>query len=158
MMKLGTFRSTALLLAGTMLAATAVAQTATNAAQMGLNIPQNAQFLQGADDGVRKATAIVNGYVITGTDVDHRAALVIAENGGQIPADQMPSLRAQVLRELIDETLQIQAATARDIKISATRYRHLLCALRSEQRFDSPTIRGASAQSRIVRTIHQEAD
>jgi peptidyl-prolyl cis-trans isomerase SurA len=117
MMKLGTFRSAALLLAGTTLAATAVAQTATNASQAGLNIPPNAQFLQPVDDGVRKATAIVNGYVITGTDVDHRVALAIAENGGEIPADQLPRLRAQMLRELIDETLQIQAAASRDIKI-----------------------------------------
>ena len=35
---------------------------------------------------VVKATAIVNGDVITQTDVDQRLALLAIANGGQIPA------------------------------------------------------------------------
>ena len=53
-----------------------------------------------------KATAIVNGDVITQTDVDQRLALLAIANGsGSIPADQVDQLRQQVLRNLIDETL-----------------------------------------------------
>ena len=117
-MKLGTFRSAALMLAGSVLAATAVAQTAS--APTGLNIPTNPEFLSEGDPSVRKATAIVNGHVITGTDVDHRLALTIfsiRQNGGDVTPEELQRLRLQVLRNLVDETLQIQAAEAKEIKV-----------------------------------------
>lgn len=117
-MKLGTFRSSALMLAGSLLAANAVAQTASNPS--GLNIPSDPQFLADSDQSVRKATAIVNGHVITGTDLDHRLALTlfsIRQNGGDVSPEEMQRLRQQVLRNLVDETLQIQAAEAKEIKI-----------------------------------------
>lgn len=81
-----------------------------------LQIPTNPVFL-GDTDVVRKATAIVNGAVITATDVDQRLALIVLANEGKVPPDQMPQLRAQVLRNLVDETLEIQAAEAADIKV-----------------------------------------
>ena len=65
---------------------------------------------------VIKATAIVNGDVITQTDVDQRVALVAIANGGRVPEGELDSLRQQVLRNLIDETLQIQAAKAEKIE------------------------------------------
>ena len=43
---------------------------------------------------VVKATAIVNGEVITQTDIDQRLALLAIANGGQIPADEIERLRA----------------------------------------------------------------
>ena len=64
-----------------------------------------------------KATAIVNGDVITQTDIDQRLALLAIANGGKIPADEVERLRQQVLRNLIDETLQIQAAKTEKITI-----------------------------------------
>jgi len=117
-MKLGTFRSTALMLAGSFLAAAGVAQTVGGPA--GLNIPANPQFLGEGDPSIRKATAIVNGHVVTGTDLDHRVALTlfsIRQNGGDVTPEELQRLRLQVLRNLVDETLQIQAAEAKDIKI-----------------------------------------
>jgi peptidyl-prolyl cis-trans isomerase SurA len=66
---------------------------------------------------VIKATAIINGDVITQTDVDQRLALLAIANGNEIPADQVDALRQQVLRNLIDETLQIQAAKTDKIEI-----------------------------------------
>jgi peptidyl-prolyl cis-trans isomerase SurA len=117
-MKLGTFHRAAFVLAGTLVAAAAVAQTGGSAdPQSGLDIPQDARFLAPENPGIRKATAIVNGTVITGTDVDQRVALVRLANGGNIPPEEEPRLRQQVLRNLVDEVLQIQAAEAEDIKI-----------------------------------------
>ena len=66
---------------------------------------------------VVKATAIVNGDVITQTDVDQRLAFLAIANGGQIPPEEVDRLREQVLRNLIDETLEIQAAKAEKIEI-----------------------------------------
>jgi peptidyl-prolyl cis-trans isomerase SurA len=119
MMKLGTFHRAAFVLAGTLAAAAAVAQTGGSAAIPGggLNLPDDGRFLAPEEPGVRKATAIVNGTVITGTDIDHRMALIAIANGGNIAPEELPRLRQQVLRNLVDETLQIQAAIAEDIKI-----------------------------------------
>ena len=69
---------------------------------------------------VVKATAIVNGDVVTQTDVDQRLALLEIANGGKIPAEELDRLRQQVLRNLIDETLQIQAAKTEKITIKAS--------------------------------------
>ena len=82
-----------------------------------LKLPQNPQVFGNAMPSVVKATAIVNGDVITQTDVQQRLALLAIANGGQIPAEEMDALSQQVLRNLIDETLQIQAAKTEKIEI-----------------------------------------
>ncbi|WP_415643896.1 peptidylprolyl isomerase [Sphingomonas antarctica] len=92
------------------------ADQATNSAA-NLNIPANVQLLGKVDPHLRKATAIVNGAIITGTDVDQRLALIILANGGQVPDAERDRLRLQVLRNLIDERLQIQEAKTHDITI-----------------------------------------
>lgn len=63
----------------------------------------------------RSATAVVNGYVITGTDIDHRVSLVTNAAEAEVSPEELQRLRVQVLRNLIDETLKIQAAEAQEI-------------------------------------------
>ena len=99
-------------------AASASAQDSAVSSTSGLNLPQNPTVFGNSLPSVIKATAIINGEVITQTDVDQRLALLAIANGGQIPAEEFDRLRQQVLRNLIDETLQIQAATAAEIKVS----------------------------------------
>lgn len=82
-----------------------------------LRLPQNLQVFGRAMPSVIKATAIVNGDVITQTDVDQRLSFLSIANGQPIPADQVDQLRQQVLRNLIDETLEIQAAKDEKIDI-----------------------------------------
>lgn len=84
----------------------------------GLNIPQNLQIFGKVDPNVRKATAIVNESVITGTDVDQRMALIVATNNIQLNDEDRERLRLQVLRQIIDETLQIQQARTADVTIT----------------------------------------
>lgn len=84
----------------------------------GLNIPKDITIFGNKDPNVRTATAIVNGTIITQTDVDQRLALVVAANGGRLPEEEKERLRLQVLRNLIDETLQIQEAAAQKIEVS----------------------------------------
>lgn len=84
-----------------------------------LELPQSITLLGKADPNIRKATALVNGEVITATDVDQRLALVILANGGKISDEERDRLRLQVLRNLIDETLQIQEARNKKIEVSA---------------------------------------
>ena len=61
---------------------------------------------------------MVNGQVITGTDIDQRVALLLAANETQIDEEELIRVRMQVLRNLIDETLQIQAAQALEISVT----------------------------------------
>jgi peptidyl-prolyl cis-trans isomerase SurA len=83
-----------------------------------LNLPQNPQVFGAPLPSVVKATAIVNGEVITQTDIDQRLALMSLANDTPIPTDQIDRLRQQILSNLIDETLQIQAAKAEEIEIT----------------------------------------
>lgn len=87
--------------------------------QVGLDIPTNVQIFGKVDPNVRKPTAIVNGVVITGTDVDQRAALIIAANQlTNLTPDDMNQLKLQVLRALMDETLEIQHAKSNEITVT----------------------------------------
>jgi peptidyl-prolyl cis-trans isomerase SurA len=117
MMKLGTFSRAALVAACSIAAAAAVAQTVGDPPEGGITVPDNLQIFAADDPNVRKATAIVNGTIITGTDVDQRMALILVANNGNVPPSEMQRLREQVLRNLVDETLQIQAAEAHDLKV-----------------------------------------
>ena len=82
-----------------------------------LDLPRDVKVLAPADPSVRKATAIVNGTIITETDVDQRLALVLAANQGKINDEEKARLRIQVLSNLVDEALQIQEAAANKIVI-----------------------------------------
>ena len=82
-----------------------------------LGLSDNVNILGNSDPNVRKATAVVNGYVITGTDVDQRAALLVAANEQQLGEEELERVKMQVLRNLIDETLQIQAAESQEITV-----------------------------------------
>lgn len=103
-----------------MVASSISAQTVpdTGVPQAGLNIPEKLTIFGQDNPNVRKATAIVNGDIITGTDVGHRLALIVAANGGEVSDEEKQRLRLQVLRNLIDETLQIQEAEANEITIA----------------------------------------
>lgn len=105
------------------LAGAAMAQTVSDDAPVpsgGLDLPENLQIFGKADPNVRKPTAIVNQSVITGTDVDHRVAMIEALNSVKIQGEELQRLRLQVLRQLIDETLEVGSAKRQEIAPSAT--------------------------------------
>ena len=109
-------------LAGIFTASSTGAQTVADTNEVpsaaSLNLPTEFTLFGKGDPHVRKATAIVNGEVITGTDIDQRLALIILANGGKVSNEERERLRLQVLRNLIDETLQIQEAKAHDVTIT----------------------------------------
>ena len=108
-------------LTGLLVAAAAIGQTVPNGpevASTGLNLPSVLTTYGATDPHIRKATAIVNSAIITGTDVDQRLALVVLANGGRVSDEERERLRQQVLRNVVDETLQIQEAKVHDIEIT----------------------------------------
>ena len=82
-----------------------------------LSLPENPQIFGKNDPNVRKATVIINGEVMTGTDIDQRVALIVNASGGKIGDEELQRLRLQVLRNLMDETLQIQEAKAQEVEV-----------------------------------------
>lgn len=121
MQKLGYKTSSTIVVGALLMAASSIgAQTVpdTGVPQAGLNIPEKLTIFGQDNPNIRKATAIVNGDIITGTDVGHRLALIVAANGGEVSDEEKQRLRLQVLRNLIDETLQIQEAEANEISIA----------------------------------------
>ena len=115
-MKLGWLPRAAIVLIAPVLSVMAAAQqSGTPSGQ--LDIPDQVHFVGRQDPGIRKATAIVNGEVITGSDIDHRLALALADNPNRPPPEEIERIRAQILRNLIDETLEIQAAAQEDITV-----------------------------------------
>ncbi|MFT4027058.1 MAG: peptidylprolyl isomerase [Novosphingobium sp.] len=83
----------------------------------GLNIPNDVKLFGNPDPNMRRPTAVVNGDIITGTDVEQRLALILAANDNKPSGEELQRLKLQVLRNLIDETLQIQEAKANKIDI-----------------------------------------
>jgi len=115
-----TFRriGTGALLAG-LLAAAAHGQEEPEATSADtFNIPDDISILGPSDPNARKATAKVNGTVITGTDVDQRVALILAANEAVPTPEELQRLRLQVFRNLIDETLQIQEARVLELEVT----------------------------------------
>jgi peptidyl-prolyl cis-trans isomerase SurA len=86
-------------------------------AQGAISIPENLTIFAANDPNLRKASVVVNGEVITGTDVDQRLALILAANQGKVGPEEVQRLRLQVLRNLMDETLQIQEARVQKIDV-----------------------------------------
>ena len=103
------------------LATAAGAQTVPDEQQQaiaaGLDLPANLQIFGKADPNIRKPTAIVNDTVITGTDVDQRVALIIGLHKLNLKPEEREQLRFTVLRQIIDETLEIQEAKSNEITV-----------------------------------------
>lgn len=70
------------------------------------------------DQGVMRAAAVVNDLVISTYDLDQRVKLMMVTSGSQGP-DVAKKMRPQILRQLIDELLQLQEAQKSKITIGA---------------------------------------
>jgi peptidyl-prolyl cis-trans isomerase SurA len=118
MMKLGILARAAILSIAPVLSAMAAARGGgLPPPDRALSLPGNVELVGQRQPEVRTATAIVNGDVITGSDIDQRMALAIASDRIQLPPEEIERFRARILRSLIDEALQIQAATQQDLTV-----------------------------------------
>lgn len=139
------------------------AAQAAQAANNPFGIPAEVVMFEQQDPNVRTATAKVNGAIITGTDVDQRVALVLAASQrNEVSAEEMQQLRMQVLRNLIDETLQIQAAAAQDMEVTAEEVEQRYNALAQQnfpqnpRQMDAWLIENGSSPAALKRQIQGE--
>lgn len=148
------------------LAITPVSTGAQNQAQPStanpLGLPDNFSIYDSKPSGERTATAVVNGYVITGTDIDQRVALVTSASQNQLSEQELQRLRVQILRNLIDETLKIQAAEALEMPVDKARveqtYRQLAVQNFGEnpERMDEYLLSIGSSPAALKRQIEGE--
>ena len=96
----------------------AIAQAGQANSSNPLNLPADVTVYGTAMPDVIKATAIVNGEVITQTDISQRLAFLLIASDAQPKPEELQRLRQQVFSNIIDETLQIQAAKAAEIEIT----------------------------------------
>ena len=98
-----------LILAGAVFASlSAVAQNAGPAGQPNIIAPRSSTGI----------AALVNGVIISNYDVDQRTALFLSTSGVRPTAEDLPKIRAQVLRSLEDELIQMQEANRHRIGVT----------------------------------------
>ncbi|MEZ5710686.1 MAG: peptidylprolyl isomerase [Blastomonas sp.] len=127
-----------------------------------LNVPEALTIYGNNDPNMRKATAVVNNEIITGTDIDQRLALILAANETPVPEAEVARLRLQILRNLIDETLQIQEAAANEIEITDAEVNQSYARVAAEnfrqppEALDSYLVRVGSSPNSLKRQIKGE--
>ncbi|MEL7445627.1 MAG: peptidylprolyl isomerase [Pseudomonadota bacterium] len=154
------------ILAVASIAAFAAGSTSLSAQEMNsgnaFNIPDDVTILEGADPNNRTATAIVNGFVITDTDIEHRFALWRAANASVTNPEELKIVRAQIFRNLIDETLQIQEATNLEMPVTQAEIDQRYAALAAQnfndgpERMDAYLLGVGSSPVSLKRQIHGE--
>lgn len=140
----------------------AAAQPAPAQAANAFGIPDDVTIFANDNPNVRTATAIVNDFVITRTDIDHRLALVLASSDTQVAEQELVRLRQQILRNLIDETLQIQEADSLELTVSNEQVEQRYAALATQnfggepERMDSYLASVGSSPAALKRQIKGE--
>lgn len=66
-----------------------------------------------------KIAAVVNDKIITTKDLEERMRMMIRTDLSAIPQEQLPKIRQDILRQMIDEKLQLEITTNAGIKISS---------------------------------------
>ena len=137
----------------------AFAQTAPANSTSPLNLPSEVTVFGNRMPEVVKATAIVNGEVITQTDINQRMAFLMIAAERPPQGEEVERLRQQVFSNLIDESLQIQAAKAAEIEITDAEIDRTVTRVAAnvkqtpEQMADYLKSRGAS-----IRTIRRQIE
>lgn len=80
--------------------------------------PQTQAPAASSTAGSRGVVAVVNDYVISDYDLNQRLALFVATSGVRPTEDAMKRIRDEVLRSLVDETLQLQETQKNKIVVS----------------------------------------
>ena len=79
---------------------------------------QSATAQTARTESVQRAAAVVNGVVISNFDLDQRVRMILSTSGGAATEAARQRLREQVLRTLIDEILQLNAAREAGLQVT----------------------------------------
>jgi peptidyl-prolyl cis-trans isomerase SurA len=103
--------------------------------------------------------AIVNDEVISTYDVNQRAALLLAGSGIEPSREALERARAQGLRDLIDERLQMQEAAERKVKVEAADVDRSLSDIARQNNTTPESLRNDLAANGIsIQTLRQQIE
>ena len=99
--------------------------------------------------GSTGVAATVNGTVISNYDVDQRMAQFVTTSGARLTQDNLPQIRLQVLRQLEDETIELQEATKRRITAPQAEVQKAVQNIAMDNKLSSDQLLGTLAQSGV---------
>ena len=94
--------------------------------------------------------ASVNQTIISNYDLDQRTALFVATSGIHPTKDELPQLRAQVLRSLEDETLEMQEAEKRRISAAPAEVEKALAGIAADNKITSGQLLATIGQAGVT--------
>jgi peptidyl-prolyl cis-trans isomerase SurA len=101
--------------------------------------------------------AIVNDEVVSTYDVNQRASLLLAGSGIEPSRETFERARAQALRDLVDERLQMQEATERKIRVEAADVDRALADIARQNGASAETLRNDLNRSGIgIQTLRAQ--
>ena len=82
---------------------TAASPPAPPASLNAFGIPDNITIFGNDNPNLRTSTAIVNDFVITGTDIDHRLALVLASSRNEVSEEEEDGAHEEVVLDFSED-------------------------------------------------------
>ncbi|EFG83639.1 peptidylprolyl isomerase [Novacetimonas hansenii] len=138
-------------LAGAGLMSAAMAVTASDHA----HAARHKATAEAADTGPQtedSIVAIVNGSVLTKRDVDTRGRLFALSSGLDVSKDVMVRLRPQIVRQLIDERLRMEAMLERHINVPVAQIAAAISGIEQRNGMPENSLRNRLAQDSISLT------
>src|SRR5690606_19209578 len=114
-------------------------------AVLGLGQPASAQEGQGGGQTLR-IVAVVNDDIVTEFDVAMRMQLIIRSSGLPDTMETRNRLASQVLRQLIDERLQMQEAARRGVQVTPDEMARALAQIERENNIPEGQLENAARQ------------
>jgi peptidyl-prolyl cis-trans isomerase SurA len=134
----------------TFVLAAALGVAAPAAAQAPAPPPGSAPAAVAASESTLGLAASVNQTIISNYDLDQRTALFVATSGIHPSKDELPQLRAQVLRSLEDETLEMQEAEKRRISASPAEVEKALQNIAADNKITSEQLLASIGQAGVT--------
>ncbi|HEX5278509.1 MAG TPA: peptidylprolyl isomerase [Micropepsaceae bacterium] len=134
----------------TFVVAAALAAVVPAAAQTSAPAQGSAPAAVAASESSLGLAASVNQTIISNYDLDQRTALFVATSGIHPSKDELPQLRAQVLRSLEDETLEMQEAEKRRISASPAEVEKALQGIATDNKISSEQLLATIGQSGVT--------
>jgi peptidyl-prolyl cis-trans isomerase SurA len=101
--------------------------------------------------------AVVNGDAITSGDVDNRARLFAVSTGLSLAPDVIARLRPQIIRQLINERLELQEMERRKVVVPDEDIAHAIASIEQRNNMPTDTLRKTLAgQGIALRTLIDE--
>jgi peptidyl-prolyl cis-trans isomerase SurA len=151
--------ATSALLAGPLVAVLATAAVAQPSAPTAAATPAAAQGAPARPSLAAGVAAIVNDEVISTYDVNQRASLLLAGAGIEPSRETFERARAQALRDLVDERLQLQEASEKKVTIEPAEVDRAIADIARQNGTSADTLRSQLGASGIgIQTLRAQLE